>query len=113
MASIIEMLDKESLRALEQLGRPGVGRVQMREYPPPPPQAYKSRELPQQKKLPYILDVIRDAGYTCIWLGAGIVGSVEAHWTQEEQEIIHLAILDGAYITRQAWYGRWGIVVAC
>lgn len=116
-----DMLSRESLNALEGLGRAPRVRgpkkrikskkklrkmATLRDLRTAPPRFIR------KDKLPFILGVIRDAGYDTVFLGTGRVGCVEAHWTREEQAVIHSAILNKTYTTRQTWTGSWGVVIA-
>lgn len=116
MASMRDVLSKESLRALEQLGRSPVSKPQ-RQRPKTVVHNGKTLVLRQPKDLPFILGVIQSVGCDTIYLedrsGLVIVGLVIAHWTKEELVTITEAIEANQFMYKKTWRNTWAVVITC
>lgn len=112
MTSMRDMLGAESLKALEQLGRSPAHEFREQRHQKPP-----ARKVPQQKRLPFILGVIRSVGCDTIYFedrsGLTVVGLVIAHWTKEELAFITEAIETSRFMYRKTWRNTWAVVLTC
>lgn len=107
------MLSTESLRALEQLVRSPAHKFRKKRAVKHSPPA----SVPQQKELPFILDVIQSVGCDTIYLEKRLLvvtsGLVIAHWTKEDLSVIQRAIEAGQFKYRKTWRNTWAVVLAC